>query len=227
MNFIHFKISVLFILISTVSCIGQEEVKITVNNFSSYKIDSIVIPKKREKGLDKLVFNKSIDKKQTDILKIMLDKSNLWYEGSFWIVIYAKNKTWENSWGFHDMGYIINDTINVYDNGISKGKLQLKKPKELIIFFSNKDMTRKIDSIVSPSIIKEKIQRSIVNGMEKQNTEDREIIFDFEKIKEKPEFEVWISGKKYKVIVEHNFDDWNNNQGFLYFKNGQFSKSSF
>jgi|GEM_PF-3600808 hypothetical protein len=225
MNFNCILISrLLLILVSVISCSAQEEVKITIHNFSSYKIDSIVIPEKSEKGLDKLVFNTSIDTNQSETFKIALDKSKLWHEGSFWIVIYAKNKIWEDSWGFHDMGYIINDTINVYDNGLSKGKHPLKRPEELTVYFINKDKTEKIDSIVSPVVIEEKIQRSIVNDVEKQDTETRIITFDFDKIKETPEFEVWISGKNYKVIIEHDFDDWNNNQEFLYFNEGTISK---
>lgn len=214
----------ILILTCTVSCNAQEEVKITVNNFSSYKIDSIVIPANTEKGLDRLVFGRGIETNKSDILKIILDKSNLWNEGSFWIEIYSKNKIWENSWGFHDMGYIISDTINVYNNGLSKGKNQLKKPEELIVYFTNKDKTKKIDSIVSHSIIKQEIQQSFVNGIEKRDTETRIITFDFEKMKEMPEFQVWISGKNYNVFIEHDFDDWNNNLEFLYFKEGTISK---
>lgn len=224
---IQFKIFFFFILMNTVSCIGQEEIKVTINNFSSHKIDSIVIPEKKEKGLDKLVFNKRIDTSQSEVLKIDLDRSKLWNEGSFWIKIYSKDKIWENSWGFHDMGFIINDTINIYNNGLSTGKQTLKKPKELTVFFFNKDKTGKIDAIVSPSIIKETISRSIVNGVEKEDAETRIIIFDFDKISRMPEFDVWISGNKYKAILKHNFDDWNNNQAFLFFNNGQFSDSSF
>ena len=221
LNFNQIKIGFVLVFLNIISCSGQEEIKLTINNFSSHKIDSIVIPQEKEKGLNKLVFNKDIEKGQTDILKIFLDKSNLWDEGSFWIVIYGKVKTWESSWGFHDMGHVLNDTINVYDKGLTKGKNSLVKPKELFVYFYKMDKTVKIDSVVSTSILKEKIQRSIVNGMEKQNNENREIIFDFEKIKETPEFDVWISGKKYRAIMQHDFDDWNNNQEFLYFKNGQ------
>ena len=226
LNLNQIKVGFISLFLTIFSCSGQEEIKLTLNNFSSHQIDSIVIPEDIEKGLDKLVVNKRIDIDQSRTLQMVLDKSQLWDEGSFWILIYGKNKTWESSWGFHDMGYIINDTINVYDNGLSQGKNQLKKPKELIVFFKNIDKVKKIDSIVSPLIIKEKIIRSIVNGVEKQNTESREIIFDFEKIKETPEFDVWISGKKYRAVIQHDFDDWNNNQEFLCFKNGQINPTN-
>ncbi|QAA82529.1 hypothetical protein EI546_12725 [Aequorivita sp. H23M31] len=211
----------IFTLFMVVSCNGQENVNLTVNNFSSHRIDSIVIPKNEEKALEKIVFSDGIGVDQKDVLKINIDKSHIWYQGSFWIIFYSQNKKWETSWGFHDMGYIINDTINVYDKGVSKGKRKLEKPKELLVYFYNRDKAKKIDSIISSSILREKISRTIVDGRESQNSENREIIFDFEKIKKNSEFDVWISGKKYKAIIEHDFDDWNNNQVFLYFKNGQ------
>jgi len=204
-----------FALCAIISCKAQIEVELKINNFSAYKIDSIV---STDKGLNKVLFQQNIEPNQSTTIKLTFDKSELWYQGAFNITVYTTHRIWTGSWGFHDMGYINSyETINVYDNGLSYGKVRLIKPEEFTVFLYNQDKTRKIDSIASSVNIKE---------VKENSPRSREIIFYFDKLKRKPEFAVWISGKKYQPYIEYDFEDWNNNREFLYFYDGQFTRKS-
>lgn len=117
---------VVSMLLFLISCKSHENVAIIINNFSSVDIDSIVIPK--SENLKKKTFIKKIKSQKSQKLRVEVDKIKLWKQGAFMIKVYSPNKTWETSWGFHDMGNIgKQEIINIYDNNVTQGNPILEK----------------------------------------------------------------------------------------------------
>ena len=209
-----------FALCAIISCKAQIEVELKINNFSAYKIDSIV---STDKGLNKVLFQQNIEPNQSTTIKLTFDKSELWYQGAFNITVYTTHRIWTGSWGFHDMGYINSyETINVYDNGLSYGKVRLIKPEEFTVFLYNQNNNREFlyfydgqftrkslnsgtplefrISFIKPKdleILKIEDSCHCLTGIYSYQGGFTNLIFDYDQFRKKPIFEIKTNAKNF------------------------------
>lgn len=190
-----------------VSCYGQEAISVKINNRSSITIDSI--------STDTQKIKCAIKPNMDTIIDISIKNKDIYHEGAIGMNIYQKGKPKNATIGFHDMGQISKFDVYVFNEGIFYKNNPIM-PKELIVYFYNVEKKSKIDTIISPSIVK----------IKEASPRRRKIIFDYNKIKNSPIFSIIISGKKYDVNLDHDFKNWNTNQYFLYFYEDKFTREA-
>lgn len=201
------------ILLLFTSCFGQSSTTLTFVNKSNWEIDSIVLFKP-----DRVVLKK-IDVKQQYSKTLDYIQINTNREGAFPFTVYTKEKTLLGSWGFHDFGMLISKTevFYIFDNGINTTGTPIEKPKELKLYFYNAS-NESINSFFA--------FRNTLKEVKELSPRSFEIIFDFDSIEKSNDFIVIINGKRKVCKIEHDFNNWNDNQTFLYYENNSIKKGN-
>lgn len=98
------------------SCnLQQKKAKISISNYSSSVIDSIVLPYKNLKIYEK------ISLKETKTIEVDIPEPYPSEKSGLYLYLYQRGKRTTVSWGYCDMGTCIQTlkNINVFDNGIN------------------------------------------------------------------------------------------------------------
>ena len=200
------------LFVSSCNAQDQDIIILNVTNRSGGAIDSIIIPYKKIAIKQPLAADKSIAIKMD-----IGDLKNSNREGVIPFFIFRNNKKFFGHFGFHDWGVFPKkaESVYVFDNGINFKDEPIPKPTYLTLFLIPKTSFG-IDSIkVAPSILKKK-------NIEKNYTE---LVLDFELFEKEPEIKLYQKGRAYTLKVEHDWNNWNNNQEIIYvYEEGVFSK---
>jgi hypothetical protein len=200
-----------FFIYFLISCTGQEKkgkYSLHIINKSSMPIDSILI----HKGIK---ISQEVGIGQTKSVEIDLSNEDIAGEGAFPSFIYQNGKKYYAQWGFHDWSKLAKtyDSIYLFDNGVNYKNENLVKPKELTLFLIDK-MSSGIDSIYTEALITKYVKPTYI-----------ELSLDFGKIEKNPVLKIYQGGKFFIVGVDHDWNDWNNTQEFIYvYDEGVFSK---
>lgn len=196
-----FVISLLFC--SIIGCKGQEKKdEVRIINRSSSIIDSIIIPSMNLKIYEQIKTNG--EKK----IKVNFPEYS---SGKNLLILFlnAKGKKVQALWGLCDLGScsIMNKDIYLFDHGINYKDENLLEPKELSLFLIDKT-SEKIDSIKAliPNAIKNK----------SETPKYIELSLDFKKIKNYPSLKIFQKDTSYVILIDHDWNDWNNNQEIVY-----------
>lgn len=202
----RFCVCVLFILLFS-SCKGQREIELVITNRSSSLIDSVVInfPGQYKAELIRPGLAK----------KMVIDVSsvNSYQEGIHSGLIFVGSKRYRFNWGFHDWGSFATKTDRMYffEHGINYEDKPLEKPKTFTVFFYNYS-NKAIDSIFNSN--------DAIIKLNERTPRNLEVVYDYQKIKAKPEFLVSMDGRQYRFpLDDHHFDDWNLTREILSFEN--------
>ena len=191
----------LFLAFLFTSCSGQE-VKVSIINKSSAKIDSVIFPYVKGK------LEGEINPGQAKSTIIYLKSEQLKREGSFPILIYQKGKSFSSTYGFHDWGKISQKENNLYffDNGINTKDLPLKKPEEFTLFVVDQSTTPTDSITVKPQSLKRivPLAKSI------------EIVVDFEEFSNEPILIISRKGFSMEVRVDRDWNNWNFDKEIIY-----------
>ncbi len=208
------KLLLLLSLIFFMSCKGQKNldtITIHVTNRSHNPIDSIIVPYKQIKVKEGVGIGKTFS------INIDVNQLGSYSEGYFPIFIYQKERKFIGQFGFHDWGTLTKKEEHVYlfDKGINYKDEALKKPVELQLFIIPKTSLG-IDSVViSQSALKKKNVASTFT----------ELLLDYESFEKAPEIKIYQNGRSYILKIDHDWDNWNYNQEFIYvLDNGIFPK---
>ena len=211
------KIIIYFIFVSQFCFWGcnwgknSETIILHITNRSHWPIDSIIVPYKETK------IKESIEAGKTFTFKLDVSLFNSGHEGAIPIFLYQSKKTFSGQFGFHDWGVFAKKEEHLYlfDNGINYKDELLQKPLEITLFIIPM-ASAAIDSIeIALAILKRKNIRAT----------HTELTLDFELFEKEPEIKLYQKGKVYKIKIEHDWNNWNNNQEFIYvYDNGEFSE---
>ncbi len=193
------------ILIS--ACSQPLPFKITVVNRSSYSIDSIIIPDQNIKWLQK------IPKGKTKIFDADESKMFKYNEGGFEsLYIYYNNQKIEASWGRLGSPSFNRkeEFIYVFDNGINYVDTALKEPSFFRLLIIN-ECSEKLDTVEIPKcqIVSVKVKNGYI-----------ELIVDYKEFRDNPIVIVKQNGKIFTTTFKHNWNNWNDVEGFIYLQNG-------
>ena len=208
------KVSILLLatLISCFGCSGQEASKrITINltNRSNTAIDSVAFPHNR------LVLKDRITKNETKTFEVDVSGVDTKTEGRLPVIVFTGNMKFRAAWGFHDWGDFVkkDEHFYIFDNGINSVDIPLQKPAVLEIIIINKT-TNKIDSITSTAITQIKRRETYI-----------ELLLNYDKAKQDPRLTIFQNNTPITFSLEHDWQNWNINQEFVYLhQNGIVSK---
>ena len=186
----------------------DKKVEVTITNRSDSNIDSVLFPLTKSKWI-----NIPPGKSKKDFVDVSDVQSG--HEGLLPLLIYQGSKKINWSWGFHDFGYFNEkERYYVFENGINTVDVPLRKPDTLTIIFINRT-NNKIDSFRANSLKSYKFRQTY-----------HELVFAFSEFQKDPNFMIYQNKIPIKASVDHDWNNWNSNQEFLYlYNNGIVSKT--
>lgn len=195
----------LFFLILTfsfASCSRQEKIELSIINRSASKIDSVIFPFRKEKGMH------AIDPGQTKSVTIFLAPEQLKGEGLFTFYIYQNGKQYLGTYGFHDWGHLEanNYAFYFFDNGINVKDDPPEQPREFSIFVVDR-------SSVAADSIRAKPESAI--RVIRLST-CLKIVVDFAKFRKDPVLKVSRNGIAKDLHIDHDWTNWNTAQEIIY-----------
>lgn len=199
-------LQLLIIIYCSTACKSQEStqiIKVIVTNRSTSTIDSISLLHKADN------LKEQIKPGEIKIINVDVSDIDSHREGAMDIWLYQKGKKWNGTWGFHDFGFARTvDSIFLYNHGINYKDEDLKKPGEFNLYLTDMS-SHKIDSVAAKEIIKTRIFR-----LQKGNIK---MMLNYELFEQSPTVVIHEAGKSYAVKIDHDWQDWNNNQEILYY----------
>jgi len=198
------------------SCNGQtrsdaKTITLYITNRSSVPIDSLFFPYRQ------ITIKENIETGKTLIVKVDIDKRDINTDGAFPVFLYQKERTFRGRFGFHDWEVVAKNEEHIYlfNKGINYKDEKPKKPTEINLLLIPKTSSG-IDSIeIDSSILKKKVVQ----------TNYIELTLDFTLFEKNPEVKIYQNGNPYVLRIDHDWDNWNYNQEFIYvYDNGIFSK---
>jgi hypothetical protein len=197
------------------SCKGQQsnsKVKIWITNRSHSVIDSVVFTGLNGDGIGTIGINESRN------IELNVSGVDAYQKGIMQMIIYSGGKKLPASWGLHDLGKFLNteEHVYVFDNGFNIKDKSVERPQELTIILVNKSLSP-IDSVTA-----------FPSTLNKLNVQPNfwELKLNFESIQKNPFLNIYQQEKRFKVLIDHDWNNWNNTQEFLYLhNNGIISKN--
>lgn len=187
----------------------QQKIRISITNYSTASIDSIIVPYKNTK------FNKKIYSRETRTIEVEMPK-RIPNKSGLSLYLYQKGKKNVIGWGYCDLECIQTiKNIYVFDNGITFKDEKLLKPKEITLYVFDRT-SKRVDSIIPAN-----------GSLKKKNITNKyiELNLDFENFEKDPKLKIYQQGKIYIIKVDHNWEDWNSTQEIVnVYDNGISSK---
>jgi hypothetical protein len=195
------------LVVTCSSCENAKVVELTITNRTNSVIDSVLFPLTNIKW-------ETIEPGKFKKAKIDLSNVDASRKGMLPLLIFQGSKKIEWSWALHDFGQFSDkESYFLFDNGININDQPLVSPKVLTVALINKSNS-KIDSIVANSLISYREHPTFYK-----------IELNFTELQKNPTFIIYQNTTPIKVLVEHDWNNWNNTQEILYlYKNGMVSK---
>ena len=200
-------VSITILILVITACSPQPPFKITVVNRSSFYIDSVIIPDQNIKWMQK------ISKGKTKIFEADESKMFRYNKGGYESIdIYYNQQKIEASWG-HLGSPAYNrkkEFIYVFDNGINYIDTLLKEPSFFRLLIVN-ESSEKLDTVEIPNC--QIVSAKVKNGY-------TELIVDYKEFRDHPILRVKQNGKIFTTTFIHNWNNWNDVEGYIYLQDG-------
>lgn len=178
---------------------------VTFINKSDQILDSVFFP--HSKKSYPLFLKKGEQKKiEIDISTIQPGQ-----DGILGVWIYRNKKILPASFGYDEFG-MENEppgsSIYVFEKGYQNIDRPLKKPTEFDLYLSNKSGLP-VDSVKFG-------EKQLKAALYPYNNGDVTIKLIYDEVEKKPEITLFQNNRKYVIAFEHDWDNWNYNQGMYY-----------